>query len=82
MSDADKQTWNEPQGWFRENTLCRFGWCQTFKTKEDETHCWGECMRCGKVAGVVSRVALRRYLDAPTSSTLTEPGTADVPQEG
>lgn len=61
--ESNKQRFNSPQGWLKTNTLCRLGLCGMLQA-EDETHCWGECSTCGKVAGVVSREAIRRYMDA------------------
>lgn len=43
--------------------MCWPGFCG-MATAGNETHLWGECPRCGKRAGVVSREALRRYADA------------------
>lgn len=62
MTSENKQRFNVPQGWLRRNTVCRLGMCG-FNQGTDDTHCWGECGRCGKVAGVVSREAIRRYMD-------------------
>ena len=33
-------------------------------TQSGDTHIWGECIRCGKRAGLVSREAVRRVLEA------------------
>ena len=41
--------------------FCHFGQCQTFKQQSDETGVWGECVKCGKRAGFISRDVLRRY---------------------
>ena len=41
--------------------LCPFGQCQTFKHQADDTGAWGECVKCGKRAGFISRDVLRRY---------------------
>ena len=30
---------------------------------DDDTGCWGECIRCGKRFGFVEREALRKYID-------------------
>lgn len=60
MSYANKQRWNVPQGWLRRHTICAAGMCG-FKQQDDDTHVWGECTRCGRVAGVVSRTDLRRH---------------------
>lgn len=43
--------------------MCRFGWCGMVQESND-THIWGECPRCGRVAGVVSRDSVRRYIEA------------------
>lgn len=45
------------------NLMCRFGWCGMV-TRSDDTHIWGECLRCGKRAGLISREAVRRYAEA------------------
>lgn len=44
--------------------LCFFCQCQTFKQQSDETGCWGECTKCGKRSGFVSREALQEYSTA------------------
>lgn len=44
--------------------LCRLSLCQMFKTGGNDTHLWGECVLCGKRAGIVSREAVRRYGEA------------------
>jgi hypothetical protein len=33
----------------------------------DDKYLWGECPRCGKRAGVCSREAIRRYIEAEAS---------------
>lgn len=43
--------------------MCRLGWCSMVQ-KCNDAHIWGECPRCGKVAGVVSRESVRRYIEA------------------
>lgn len=43
--------------------MCRLGWCGMVQ-KCNQNHIWGECPICGKVAGVVSREAVRRYIEA------------------
>lgn len=40
---------------------CWFG-VHTMITGSDDTHLWGECIRCGKRAGVTSRNAIRLYI--------------------
>lgn len=47
----------------RKMFVCWWGGCGMVQ-RDDNTHIWGECLRCGKVAGIVSREALRRLLDA------------------
>ena len=49
-------------GLFRK-ALCGLGWCGMVQRCND-THIWGECPRCGRVAGVVSRDSIRRYIEA------------------
>jgi hypothetical protein len=41
---------------------CWFG--HAMVTQSDDTHLWGECVRCGKRAGLVTRQAVRRVLEA------------------
>lgn len=45
------------------NLRCRFGF-HAMVTRDDDTHLWGECIRCGKRAGLVSRKAVRAYIEA------------------
>lgn len=47
----------------RKLLLCWWGACGMVQ-RGDATHVWGECPRCGKVAGLISREAIRRYIDA------------------
>ena len=42
--------------------MCRLGWCGMIQRSND-THIWGECPQCGRVAGVVSRESVRRYIE-------------------
>lgn len=42
---------------------CKFGFHRMFQ-RDDETHIWGECERCGKRSGLVSRRAVRAYIEA------------------
>lgn len=39
--------------------LCPTSLCETFKTASDEDGMWGECVRCGKRVGYLSRLELR-----------------------
>jgi len=32
--------------------------------RDDDTHVWGECLKCGRIAGKISREAIRRYIEA------------------
>jgi len=64
MVESYKQRWNEPQSWLKRHTICALGICG-FNQQSDDTHIWGECATCGKVAGVVSRSALRTALSQP-----------------
>jgi phage FluMu protein Com len=32
--------------------------------RSNATHLWGECPRCGKIEGLTSREAIRRYMRA------------------
>lgn len=43
--------------------VCWWGGCG-MSQRDNATHLWGECTRCGKVAGVISREAVRRYSNA------------------
>lgn len=40
--------------------MCWAGLCGMVQ-RDDETHIWGECPRCGKRAGIISRADIRRY---------------------
>jgi hypothetical protein len=74
--DADKATLSESPSenvpgiipgrasFLRRHLICRFQMCQTFAQKDNDTHLWGECTVCGKRSGVISRAAVRRYLEA------------------
>lgn len=42
---------------------CWLGWCGMVQRSND-THLWGECERCGKVAGLITREAVWRYIQA------------------
>lgn len=42
---------------------CWLGWCG-MDQRANDTHIWGECPTCGKVAGIVSRESVRRYIEA------------------
>lgn len=42
--------------------MCHLEWCGMVQ-KSNNTHIWGECPRCGRVAGVVSRESVRRYIE-------------------
>lgn len=48
---------------FRRLFLCWWGGCGMVQ-RDDATHVWGECLRCGKRAGVISRADIRRYIEA------------------
>lgn len=43
--------------------MCHLGWCGMIQRSND-THIWEECPRCGRIAGVVSRDTVRRYIEA------------------
>lgn len=43
--------------------ICSLGLCQSFVSKSDDDTLWGECWRCGKVAGKISRQAVRDYIE-------------------
>lgn len=43
--------------------LCWWGGCGMVQ-RGDDKYLWGECPGCGKVSGLVSREAIRRYIDA------------------
>ncbi len=43
--------------------VCLVGW-HAMKPQSDDTHLWGECVHCGKRAGLISREAVRRYIEA------------------
>jgi hypothetical protein len=42
-------------------------WCGMNQMSSD-SHIWGECPRCGRVAGIISRESIRRYIDAEAKS--------------
>lgn len=67
MAETDKQRFNKPQNPLR-RIGCALGMCQTFSQQSDLEGVWGECTRCGKVVGFVSRAALRAYADAEYAS--------------
>lgn len=39
-------------------------------TRDDNTHLWGECIHCGKRAGLISRKAVRAYIEAEERSKI------------
>jgi hypothetical protein len=43
--------------------VCLIGW-HACVTRSDDTHLWGECIHCGKRAGLITREAVRRYGEA------------------
>jgi hypothetical protein len=43
--------------------ICLIGW-HAMTTRGDDTHLWGECVHCGKRAGLITREAVRRYGEA------------------
>lgn len=47
----------------RKILMCWPGFCGMVTTGDDK-YLWGECPSCGKRAGVVSREAIRRYMEA------------------
>lgn len=61
--ETSKQRFNTPQGPLR-RIGCALSMCQTFSQQSDDDGVWGECSRCGKVVGFVSRAKLRDYADA------------------
>jgi hypothetical protein len=46
--------------WWRR--LFCWGWCPC-RHYEDAGGCGGQCVRCGKIVGYVTRAELRAYLD-------------------
>jgi len=42
--------------------FCRLGWCPC-APYEDDGGCGGQCTRCGKIVGYVTRAELRAYAD-------------------
>lgn len=49
--------------WLRKIIVCWWGGCGMVP-RDDDTGCWGECLRCGKRAGFVDRATLRAYCEA------------------
>lgn len=43
--------------------MCPLGLCESFVPRDDDHALWGECWRCGKVAGKIDRSVVREYLD-------------------
>lgn len=41
---------------------CSLGWCGC-RAESNDTHCWGQCVECGKRFGVTSREDIRRFLE-------------------
>lgn len=54
----------------RRAVMCPLGLCRTFSTNEDEHGIWGECSKCGKRAGYISRATLRAYADREVEAAL------------
>jgi len=52
-----------PASKLRRLLMCPLGLCG-MATQGNDTHLWGECPRCGKRAGVVSRASVRAYIEA------------------
>ena len=48
--------------WLRKLFICWWGGCGMVQ-RDDAVGCWGECLRCGKIAGWTSRAAIRAYMD-------------------
>ncbi len=53
----------DTRSWFRK--LFCWGWCPC-RHYEDAGGCGGQCIRCGKVVGYVTRAQLRAYADRAT----------------
>lgn len=51
------------RNWLRRLTLCKLQMCPAFPSSND-THCWGQCLKCDRRFGVTSRAAIRRYIEA------------------
>ena len=51
----------DPRPWWR-RLLCRFGRCPC-RHYEDDGGCGGQCVRCGRIVGYVTRAQLRAYAD-------------------
>jgi hypothetical protein len=51
----------DPRPWWR-RLLCRFGQCAC-RHYEDAGGCGGQCVRCGRIVGYVTRAQLRAYAD-------------------
>lgn len=48
----------------RRTLLCPLGLCETFKTASNDHGVWGQCEKCGKVSGYVSRSDLRKFAES------------------
>lgn len=64
----------------RKLLMCWWGACGMIQ-KANDTHIWGECPRCGKVAGLVSREFIRRYIEAEQRSDEYERERAQLAAE-
>lgn len=63
-----------PPSMFRRLFICPIGLCG-MTTEGDDTHLWGECPLCGRRAGVVSREAIRSFVDAQAAAKEAEEKT-------
>jgi hypothetical protein len=53
----------------RRLTLCKMKLCP-HRAGSDDTHLWGECVNCGQRVAVISRAAVRRYIEAQERAAL------------
>jgi hypothetical protein len=60
--------------------FCKIGRCLACVPKDDDTGCWGECIRCGRRHGFVSRADLRSYLDREERRKRLFPDESTAPQ--
>jgi len=44
--------------------FCLVGLCLRCRPVSDDVACWGECIDCGKQHGRISRLAIRKYIEA------------------
>lgn len=66
--------------WLMRKPRCWAGMCRMVQ-RDNETYIWGECLRCGRRTGVVSREACERYMKAEERRHDAICGPHSKPQE-